>query len=103
MMKRTIGKFIALTVILLPSLAQAHSAGHSVSGWQDGFNHPLHGWDHLLAMSIVTFATGFIAATLLLHGTGLMATRAVCFALAFFVGGSAVAQQATNTPAAKAP
>jgi len=191
-MKRNIGKLIALTVILLPSLAQAHSAGDSVSGWQDGFNHPLHGWDHWLAMlavgiwaaqqrgravwtvplafvglmsvggvvgaagvvlpgvelaislsvvvfvalvarrvrmhagmsalivgifaffhglahgaempgsaSIVTFATGFIVATLLLHGTGLIATRAVCFALAFFVGGSAVAQQTTNTPAAR--
>jgi len=23
------------------------------NGWHDGFNHPLHGWDHLLAMLAV--------------------------------------------------
>jgi len=25
----------------------------SLNGWHDGFNHPLHGWDHLLAMLAV--------------------------------------------------
>ena len=37
----------------MPLLAQAHAAASSASGWQDGFNHPLHGWDHLLAMMAV--------------------------------------------------
>jgi hydrogenase/urease accessory protein HupE len=36
--------------LLFPTLAHAHSAGMSVHGWNDGFNHPLHGWDHLIVM-----------------------------------------------------
>src|SRR2546425_66268 len=39
--------------LLFPSLAHAHTAGASFNGWQDGFNHPLHGWDNLLAMLAV--------------------------------------------------
>src|SRR5262245_54949389 len=45
-------------VFFFPIMAQAHSAGTHVNGLQDGFNHPLHGWDHLLAM----FAVGLWAA-----------------------------------------
>jgi hydrogenase/urease accessory protein HupE len=46
--------FVLLGVFFLfPTLAQAHSAGGSMNGWQDGFSHPLHGWDHLLAMLAV--------------------------------------------------
>jgi hydrogenase/urease accessory protein HupE len=52
-MKRYIGTLIALVLTFMPSLAQAHSGEHSLNGWQDGFNHPLHGWDHLLAMLAV--------------------------------------------------
>lgn len=40
----------AVLLSLFPSVVQAHTAGTMVTGWQDGFNHPLHGWDHLLAM-----------------------------------------------------
>src|SRR2546425_338980 len=39
--------------LLFPSMAHGHTAGASVNGWHDGFNHPLHGWDHLLAMLAV--------------------------------------------------
>ena len=35
------------------SPAEAHSAGTTLSGWSAGFNHPFHGWDHLLAMVAV--------------------------------------------------
>jgi len=38
---------------LFPSLAHAHSSRVSLNGWDDGFNHPLHGWDHLLVMLAV--------------------------------------------------
>lgn len=40
----------AVLLSLLPLVVQAHAAGTMVTGWLDGFNHPLHGWDHLLAM-----------------------------------------------------
>ena len=43
----------ATLLMLCPLLAEAHSAGAMVVGWHDGFNHPLHGWDHLLAMLAV--------------------------------------------------
>ncbi len=44
---------LAAFVLLLPSLAEAHSAGLALNSWTDGFNHPLKGWDHLLAMVAV--------------------------------------------------
>src|ERR1700678_2369919 len=49
------GKLAAVLGVLLgfPALAHAHSAGMAVNGWHDGFNHPLHGWDHLLVMIAV--------------------------------------------------
>jgi len=37
-------------LFLFPVLAHAHSAGMAVNGWHDGFNHPLHGWNHLIVM-----------------------------------------------------
>jgi len=40
-------------LLLSPALAFAHPAGAALNGWYDGFNHPLHGWDHLLAMIAV--------------------------------------------------
>src|ERR1700684_2724597 len=40
-------------LIFFPTLAHAHSAGTAVNGWHDGFNHPLHGWDHLAVMIAV--------------------------------------------------
>lgn len=42
-----------LGLLLSPSLAHAHAAGAAVNGWHHGFNHPLHGWDHLLVMLAV--------------------------------------------------
>ncbi|GAC1691237.1 MAG: TonB-dependent receptor [Candidatus Dormibacteraceae bacterium] len=36
-----------------PALAVAHPAAAALNGWTEGFNHPLHGWDHLLAMIAV--------------------------------------------------
>ena len=40
-------------LIFFPTLVHAHSAGGAVNGWHDGFNHPLHGWDHLVVMITV--------------------------------------------------
>lgn len=40
-------------LILTPALVQAHAGSDTMNGWADGFNHPLHGWDHLLAMLAV--------------------------------------------------
>jgi hydrogenase/urease accessory protein HupE len=46
-------KTIIGLAVLFPTLAHAHAAGMAVNGWHDGFNHPLHGWDHLLVMIAV--------------------------------------------------
>jgi hydrogenase/urease accessory protein HupE len=179
-------------LILAPVAAHAHTAGAAVNGWHDGFNHPLHGWDHLVVMiavglwaaqqrgravwlipltfvgvmtfggivgvtgvplpgvelaillsvavfsvlvarrihfrigpaialvgffaffhgyahgaempgsaSMVTFGLGFVVATLLLHGLGLVTARVFAMLLACVLGSSAVAQQATNAPTAE--
>jgi hydrogenase/urease accessory protein HupE len=49
---RILKTIVGLTV-LFPTLAHAHAGGITFNGWHDGFNHPLHGWDHLLVMIAV--------------------------------------------------
>ncbi len=58
---KTVLSALALSVLLAPAAALAHSgpAGHS-HGFADGFLHPLGGMDHLLAM----IAVGLLAAHL---------------------------------------
>jgi Hydrogenase/urease accessory protein len=47
-------KLLCLILILsLPHVAQAHTSGLETGDWHNGFNHPLHGWDHLLTMIAV--------------------------------------------------
>ncbi len=46
-------KIILGLLLVFPTFAHAHSAGLAVNGWSDGFNHPLHGWDHLIVMIAV--------------------------------------------------
>jgi hydrogenase/urease accessory protein HupE len=178
---------LLLALWLTPTLVQAHTGTSAMTGWADGFNHPLQGWDHLLTMlavgiwaaqlrgrtiwqlplafvgimslgglagltgfhvpgveimillsvlvfgvlivrkirfratisllivgffaffhgyahgqempasaSLVSFALGFMLATLLLHGAGIMTARLVIFALAFFVNSSVHAQEKDN-------
>ena len=41
------------TLMATPPLAFAHASGVSINDWQDGFLHPLDGWDHLVAMVAV--------------------------------------------------
>ncbi|MGJ0485689.1 MAG: TonB-dependent receptor domain-containing protein [Methylomicrobium sp.] len=173
-----------LALLLTPIFVQAHTGSSAINGWADGFNHPLHGWDHLLTMvavgiwaaqlrsrtiwqlplafvgvmslgglagvagpavpgaeimillsvlvfgvlivrkirfratvsllivgffaffhgyahgqempasaSLISFALGFMLATLLLHGAGILTARLVIFAFAFFLNSSVHAQE----------
>ena len=54
-MKTNISKsLLALSLLVcLPNLAEAHILLGTPHGFQDGFLHPLTGWDHLLAMVAV--------------------------------------------------
>ena len=40
-------------LLLSPLVVVAHPIGEAPKGWTDGFGHPLHGWDHLVAMITV--------------------------------------------------
>ena len=177
-------------LLFSPVLAVAHPVGGALNGWNDGFDHPLHGWDHLVAMiavglwaaqqrgrlvwlmpltfvgimslggiagvaglklpgvdfvilisvaalgllvaqrirlssgisliltggfaffhgvahgaempasaTFITFGLGFVLATLLLHALGLVTGRIAACLFALFLGGSAVAQDASNISA----
>ncbi len=46
-------KIISLAVLFAPLLAQAHILPGEPNGFTSGFNHPLHGLDHILAMVAV--------------------------------------------------
>jgi urease accessory protein len=54
-MKKNLSKsLLALSLLVfLPNLASAHILPGTAHGFQDGFLHPLTGWDHLLAMIAV--------------------------------------------------
>jgi hydrogenase/urease accessory protein HupE len=53
-MNRTLKGFLLLAgLILVPLETHAHTIATAMNGWHDGFNHPLHGWDHLLVMIAV--------------------------------------------------
>lgn len=45
--------WMALAFFLTPLMAEAHSMGGAMNGWNNGFNHPLCGWDHLVVMIAV--------------------------------------------------
>ncbi|MCD2448827.1 TonB-dependent receptor [Methylicorpusculum oleiharenae] len=183
---------LGLLLSLLPSHVQAHTDSIAMSGWANGFNHPLHGWDHLLTMlavgvwaaqlggravwqlpiafvgvmslgglagmmgvsvpgvetmillsvlvfgflivcrirfqallsvlivvffaffhgyahgqemptsaSLLSFALGFMLATLLLHGAGIVAARLVLLAFAYSLGNSAYAEPSGNAAPGK--
>lgn len=40
-------------LLLLPVVVYAHTGSTDISGWNNGFNHPLHGLDHILTMLAV--------------------------------------------------
>lgn len=50
---RNVLRIVLGLALLSPTLAHAHTSGMPVNGWHDGFNHPLHGWDHLIVMIAV--------------------------------------------------
>jgi len=45
--------FALVSICLFPGLAEAHPGHGTFHSWSDGFNHPLHGWDHLAVMIAV--------------------------------------------------
>ena len=54
-MKTILNRMLLLAgaLFFLPAMAQAHTVTGAAAGWQDGFAHPLEGWDHVLAMLAV--------------------------------------------------
>ena len=49
----------ALTLPLLsPMTAQAHTENGAATGFLSGLQHPLSGWDHILAMIAVGYGAG---------------------------------------------
>lgn len=74
----------------------------SVSVGLVGFFAFFHGFAHgaeiPASASVVTFGLGFVFATLLLHGMGLVTIRGATLALACLVGSSAMAQSPERAP-----
>ena len=59
-MTRTLYRFIAIALALVPSIASAHTGIGDAQGFVHGFSHPFGGIDHMLAM----VAVGLFAAHL---------------------------------------
>jgi len=179
--------FMGLLMLLSVSFTFSPALGIALGDWSNGFNHPLHGWDHLLTMlavgiwaaqlrgqaiwllplafvgvmslgglagaaglsipsveviillsgavfsvlivhkarfsvkinvlivaffaffhgfahgyeisasaSLFSYTLGFVVATLLLHGAGIITARLMVFAAACFIGSSAYAEQTAH-------
>jgi len=64
-----------------------------------GFFHGFaHGQEMHPSVSLLSFALGFITATLLLHGAGILAMRLALFGAAFLIGSGALAQEPMTSP-----
>jgi hydrogenase/urease accessory protein HupE len=57
------------------------------------FHGYVHGQEISASASLMSYTVGFVIATLLLHGTGIAATRLITLAFAFFVGSNVHAQE----------
>ncbi len=57
-----------------------------------------HGHEMPASASLLTFAFGFVMATLLLHGAGIFTLRGLIFAAGILLGGTAMAQDAIAPP-----
>lgn len=72
---------LALMVFVLPSTASAHTATGAVGGFLSGFQHPLTGLDHIVAMVAVGLWGAFL-------GGRAMWTLPVVFPVVMAMGGS---------------
>lgn len=61
-----------------------------------------HGYEISASASLFSYTLGFIVATLLLHGAGIITARLIVFAAACFLGSNAYAEQTTNDADVKA-
>ncbi|WP_262965285.1 HupE/UreJ family protein [Methylobacter psychrophilus] len=60
-----------------------------------------HGQEISTSVSLISYTLGFMVATLLLHGAGILAVRLMVLLFAFFLSHLAYAQSATNSSTAK--
>ncbi len=68
------------------------------------FFHGLaHGSEVPVTTSVASFMAGFVLATLLLQGVGVLVTRVAVVGFGCFVGGNAFGQTSTNAPATEVP
>ncbi|MGZ8239502.1 MAG: TonB-dependent receptor domain-containing protein [Methylobacter sp.] len=65
------------------------------------FHGYAHGQEMPASASLMSFALGFMVATLLLHGAGILTARLVVFAFACMLGNSAFAEQTSNAAPGK--
>ena len=72
---------IALMVFVLPSTASAHTATGTIGGFLSGFQHPLTGLDHIVAMVAVGLWGAFL-------GGRAMWTLPVVFPVVMAMGGA---------------
>jgi len=75
------------------------AATTALAGFFAFFHGLAHGNEMPVSASVGSFAFGFIAATLLLHGVGIVLVRATIVLLASMAASKALAQSETNSPA----
>lgn len=73
--------------------------GMTLVGFFAFFHGLAHGAEMPVSTSVVSFILGFVIATLLLHGLGIVFARLAVVGITFALAGNARAQSATNTAA----
>ena len=62
------------------------------------FHGYVHGQEISASSSLLSYTLGFVFATLLLHGAGILTSRLLAISFAFFIGSVAHAQETDNSP-----
>jgi len=97
---------ISLSVVVFVALvSRCVQLRPGLSAMLVGFFAFFHGFAHGAEVpgsaSLLTFGLGFVLATVLLHGAGLVTARVAVMGLACLMGSTALAQETTNAPAVK--
>ncbi len=85
---------IVFAVVVVRRLHMSTSVSVLLVGFFAFFHGFAHGHEMPASASLLSFALGFVLATLLLHGAGILTLRGAILAVSFLFGGSALAQDA---------
>ncbi len=92
---------IVFAVVVIRRIRLRTSLSVLLVGFFAFFHGFAHGHEMPASASLLSFALGFVAATLLLHGAGILTLRGAMIVVSFLLGGTVLAQDAVGPTTAE--